>query len=140
MRDFMGLVLVCFFAAGCRAKPGGLEIRDAWVRPAKAGMNSAAYLTIENHGDQDTLLAARAANTEQAELHRSIMDNDGVMQMQQKPSVTIPARDKVIFEPGGLHIMLYSVSQDLIDGDIVQLKLTFEKAGELLINVPVQSP
>jgi copper(I)-binding protein len=44
-----------------------------------------------------------------------------------------PAR----LEPGGQHIMLMGLSAPLADGDTLELTLTFERAGEITLDVPV---
>jgi hypothetical protein len=62
------------------------------------------------------------------------------MQMVPQDSVKIAALRKTEFKPGGLHVMLIDIQQDLNIGDTFPLTLNFEKAGEITINVPVQSP
>ena len=47
---------------------------------------------------------------------------------------------EVVLEPGGYHIMLMGLAHALEEGSSFPLTLTFEKAGSLEIDVPVQGP
>ena len=60
-----------------------------------------------------------------------------VMTMVQQENVPVPGGGKVTFEPGGLHVMLVGLNSDLVVGDTIEFTLTFEKAGEITIQVPV---
>ena len=77
---------------------------------------------------------------EVAEAHMSMLDANGVMSMQNQEAVSIPARKKVEFKPGGLHVMLINLKQDLNPGDIITLTLEFKETGNVLVEVPVQEP
>ncbi len=129
-------VLFFLLAAGC-GTGGELTVSDAWARPAAAGGNSAVYFVIENSGAEDALLGASVAVADSAEMHRSVMD-EGVMRMEMQPSVAVPGGGRVAFEPGGLHIMLIGLKEDLNPGDSLEVTLTFEKAGEITLQVPVE--
>ena len=52
----------------------------------------------------------------------------------------IPAGEIVKFVPGGLHVMLIGLHQDLVTGERIELKLLFEDAGEVIIHAPVKNP
>ncbi len=52
----------------------------------------------------------------------------------------IPAGWQVTFEPGGLHVMLIGLHQDLEPGDVFTLTLEFENAGSVDVLIEVQVP
>lgn len=105
------------------------------------GQNSAAYFVIENGtASADTLLSVSTEIAEVAEAHMSMLDANGVMSMQMQEAVSIPARETVEFKPGGLHVMLINLKQDLKTGDTFTLTLNFKEAGRIVIEVPVQEP
>ena len=56
------------------------------------------------------------------------------------PSCAIPARSSVTFEPGGLHVMLTGITDDIQVGDDVPLTLTFEHAGTVTATAEVVEP
>lgn len=110
---------------------GGMEL---------GGATSAAYLIIRNAGQQeDHLLEVRTEAAESVETHIS-ETRDGVSVMSRVDGIEIPAESSVELEPGGLHIMLINLNQDLNPGDSIQMTLVFEKSGALDIDVPVRAP
>jgi copper(I)-binding protein len=142
---FIGIfVIVGFALSACQGTAP--NITDAWARPAVEGDNSAAYFIIANKSlNSDTLLNASADVARAVEIHETMVTNEGMganeqMQMVPQDSVKIAALRKTEFKPGGLHVMLIDIQQDLNIGDTFPLTLNFEKAGEITINVPVQSP
>lgn len=116
-----------------------IEIRDAWSRPASQGGNGAVYFVIENHtSDRHEMIGAASEIAQAVEIHESTMDGD-VMQMHHMPSVSLAPGDEVTFEPGGLHIMLIGLQQDLNEGDHFEVTLQFTDFEDIRIQVPVQS-
>lgn len=105
-----------------------------------SGATSAAYMILVNNSDKaDRLLSATTDVAETVELHNSEMA-DGVMRMRPVETIDIPANSKVELQPGGLHIMLIGLKQDLNDGDTVNLTLTMENMGIIDLAVPVRQP
>lgn len=136
MQLWLGFVIVALTLSACGSNR--LNVEDVWVRPGIAGGNSAVYFVINNPaGTEDVLLSAKTPASPSAEMHMSQMDENGVMQMQQQLSVSIPARSQVEFQPGGLHVMLINLPQDLNAGETISLTLTFQNAGEIELSVPV---
>lgn len=120
--------------------PKNLQVTQPWARPGAIGDNSAIYLVIDNPtSEADTLLGAATDVANTTELHKSTMEN-GMMMMEPQEKVSINARSKVVFEPGGLHVMLVGLKQDLHAGDTIRLTLNFEKAGAITLDVPVKEP
>ena len=141
------LLLVCLLAAACGGgatneptATGGITIEDAWARPpVMAGGNGAAYFVVRNDGGTADRLIAVASPLAMAEMHESVMAEDGTMSMNPVEGVDVPAGSTVAFERGGLHIMFMGVAEPPAVGDTVPLTLTFENAGEITIDVPVRA-
>lgn len=119
---------------------GELAVEDAWVRPAPMpGGNGAGYLVINNGTDTDDALVSANADFAQAvEIHESMALEGDMMSMQPVDSVPAPAGESVRLEPGGYHIMLIGIDEQLQEGDTVTLTLTFQNAGEMTIEAPVR--
>ena len=66
------------------------------------------------------------------------MDANGVMKMTPQERVDVPARGQVSFKPGGLHVMLIGLRQELKPGDKFPVTLRFEKAGDRTIEAVVR--
>ena len=134
------LLVILSISSACSSTEG-LSIEDVWARPGFQGDNSAIYLTIRNPGDQaDILIDAQSEAAVITEVHLSKMDSTGIMTMEHQDQVPIPANDSVEFAPGGLHVMLVNLVQDLSVGDSFAVSLEFEKAGELVVGVEVKQP
>jgi copper(I)-binding protein len=77
---------------------------------------------------------------ERAEIHEHRMDH-GVMRMRQVTGgVEVVASKKIVFEPGGLHVMLIGLKHPLKEGESFPLTLRFQKAGVEQVTVAVQKP
>ena len=122
-------------ASGVAADVQVLNVR---AREAPPGARTAAiYLTVENRGvAADRLVAARSPRGA-VEIHAMRMDG-GVMRMRAAPDVPVPARGRVELAPGGLHLMLVDPAPPLKAGERVPVTLTFERAGAVDVQVPVE--
>lgn len=140
MRLRLLAILLPLLLNACSTAAGDLIIRDAWIRPADAGMNTAAYFVVENNGEEDRLMSVESSIAENTEIHRSYVDEAGVMRMQEQSFVILPANESVPFEPGGYHIMFIELTRDLALDERIRLQLQFDKQGEVIIDVPVEIP
>ncbi|MEW5829058.1 MAG: copper chaperone PCu(A)C [Chloroflexota bacterium] len=132
------LLLTIFLLSAC-GTTGEFKVMDAWARPAASGENGAVYFIISNATDtDDILLSASTDVASAAEVHMSMMDDNGVMSMQMQGSVQVSSGESVTFKPGGLHIMLIGLNRELKVGDTFILTLQFEKAGEIAVQVEVR--
>lgn len=117
-----------------------ISIADSYARVAGPSAKSGAiFLVIENPGvADDRLVAAATEVAKRTELHTHKMTADGVMQMTEVPEgFVVPAGGSHALARGGDHIMLMGLTGPLSNGDIVDLTLTFEQAGEITVEVPV---
>lgn len=123
----------------CATSSGTLTVNDAWARTASMGENGAAYFIIENGAkSDDTLLSVSSDIAEATEVHMSMSDSNGVMSMNMQEMVEIPAKGKVEFKTGGLHVMFINLNRDLKVGDSISLILNFKNTGSMTIEIPVR--
>ena len=133
------LAVAIMILSSCAPSNGKLTINDSWARPAAQSQNSAAYFVIQNGTKpDDALLNVKSDIAAVTEVHMSMMNANEVMTMRMQESVLVPARGEVEFTPGGLHVMLVRLGRDLKTGDTISLRLNFEKAGSMQIQVPVR--
>jgi Uncharacterized protein conserved in bacteria len=118
-----------------------VTVTQPWARSTPApGGAGAAFMTISNAGaTADKLVKATSPVAGAAELHTHLMDG-GVMRMRAVPAIEIPAGGSASLAPGGLHVMLINLNAPLTEGTSFPLSLTFEKAGEVTVTVPVMGP
>ena len=70
------------------------------------------------------------------QLHEMSMEGN-VMKMRQVKDIAVPAGGSVELKPGGLHLMFMNIKAPLSAGETVPVKLTFAKAGEVEVRMPV---
>ena len=66
------------------------------------------------------------------------MAMSGEMKMQKVDAVEVKAGEALSLKPGGYHVMLMELVNPLTVGDTIQVTLTFEKAGDVVVDVPVR--
>ncbi|WP_416307688.1 copper chaperone PCu(A)C [Neptunicella sp. SCSIO 80796] len=132
------LVLVCLVTTGAAAE---LNISQAVVRLLPPGVpNTSAYFKIENTGKTDRIIVAAQSDVAgKVELHAHMMHND-MMRMMQQENVIIPAGETVMFEPGGLHLMLFDLKQPLKLDQDVKLTLSLQDGETLSFSAKVNKP
>jgi copper(I)-binding protein len=117
---------------------GQIKIENPYVRATVAGQKAAGgFMKIENKGVADQLIAASSPLAGEMQLHTMTMDGN-VMKMRELKTIDIPANGSVDLKPGGLHLMFMEIQSPFKAGDVIPVKLRFQKAGELEIRVPVR--
>ncbi|WP_417243347.1 copper chaperone PCu(A)C [Celeribacter sp.] len=134
---FAGLSALAFAMPAFAAD---ITIDDAYARSsgmsAKAG---AAFFVIHNTGaEDDQLIDAKSDVAKRVELHTHKDMGDGVMKMLHVPEgFAIPAGGEHTLARGGDHVMFMGLNQGFAQGDILTVTLTFEKAGDITVEIPV---
>jgi copper(I)-binding protein len=70
------------------------------------------------------------------------MDGDGssgMMSMRQVTEIPVPADGSVALEPGGYHVMLLDLKQDLTAGQTVPVTLTFSSGATTTVDAEVRA-
>lgn len=121
------------------AHSAALEVRDVWAAPTPNGVDvSAGYLTIVNGTDaDDTLVSATSPRAGRLEIHEMTRDGS-VMRMQRVETLVVGAGQTVSLAPGGQHLMFYEVARPFALGERIPVTLTFQNAGEIALELPVQ--
>lgn len=123
------------------ALAGDIQIEDAYARAASPiAKSGAAFMQITNTGaENDTLIAARTDAAMMPELHTHIME-DGIAKMREvEGGIPVMAGEITMLQRGGYHVMLMGLAQQLTHGETITIILTFEKAGEIEIIVPIDN-
>ena len=139
------LALLMFAAAACgdddedTGDDGTEEI--AIMEPfGRATLDTAsAYFTIKNNGDtDDALVAASAPVADMVSLHE-VVTQGAESKMQPVDKIDVPAGGETQLKPGGLHVMLEELTQDLKEGDSYTLTLEFESGLTMDVEITVES-
>ena len=142
-----------------------IEVSGVWARtsPMVAGA-AAVYLTIDNTGGLDDALIAASVDPSiamTAELHETVAVDASastmapdmpaaapattsragdvpMMVMRPVDRVVAPAGGSVALAPGGYHIMLMQLVEPLTVGTTLDVTLTFETSGEMVVTASVR--
>jgi copper(I)-binding protein len=123
------------------AAAGGVSVTDATIDwPANPKVAAVRMVVHNDAGADDTLESVSSPVAAQVSIHRTETDDAGRSAMVEQGPLPIAARSTVTFEPGGLHVMLTGITEDLQVGDRVPLTLTFAKAGDVHATADVIEP
>lgn len=117
-----------------------IMIQDAYARSATPNApTGAAFMEIMNMGDaDDRLIGAASSIAQRVELHTHTSDDAGVMRMMEvEEGFPIPAGGTHALRRGGDHVMFMGLNQSLVQDEAVTVTLTFENAGDVVVEIPV---
>jgi copper(I)-binding protein len=138
LKFLAGAVFLMFL--GSLASAQDIKITDAYARSAgKMAKSGAAFLVIENlSGTEDRLMEVWSDAAKRVQLHTHIKGDDGVMKMRHvEQGFVIPAQGQHTLKRGGDHIMFMGLVTPWEDGDVLNVTLHFEKAGDVPVSIPV---
>jgi periplasmic copper chaperone A len=114
------------------------EIGTPAATPAAAA-TAAVYMTIANGGCMpDQLLGATTDVADGVEIHQTAKDGDSVAMRPLTEGLTVLAGGTTTLEPGGDHLMLIGLREDLVAGDRFLLSLSFLFSGDVSVPVNVR--
>jgi len=118
-----------------------MAVEQPWARATPAGAKTGAvYMTLDNKsGTADRPTGVSSDVADKLQIHEMKVEN-GVMKMREiAGGLSIPASGSVVLKPGSYHVMLIGLKKPLTVGEKFPLTLTFEKAGNISVTVPVQA-
>lgn len=122
---------------------GAIDVQDAWARATVKGqMASGAFMTLTAK-DGAKLVGAASPVAGVAQVHEMKMEG-GVMKMAEvKGGLDLPAGKAVKLKPGGYHVMLMDLKEQLAKDSTVPLTLIFKDAkgveSKLELKLPVST-
>ena len=144
MRRLTAILLTVLAGPACRSpdahdipQAAQVMLQDGKVVQPATGDVAAGYVTIQNAADRpDTLVEVVAAFAASAEVHDQV-EHDGMVHMEQRPHLVIPAGGEVALTPGGLHVMFQQLRTPVVAGDVVAVTFRFSRAGDIPAEFPV---
>ena len=141
VNGFARLICAAVLGAAHVVSAQSIEVKDAWVRgTVPAQKVTGAFMEITGKSAV-RLLRVDSPIAALVEIHNMTMQN-GVMKMFPVEGVDVPAGKTVKLAPGGYHVMMMGLKQQVKPGDRVPLTLTFEmpdkKRESLALSVEVR--
>jgi hypothetical protein len=116
-----------------------VTVTQAWVGPTLPKMNAAGvYMKLTSTKDV-SLVRADSPAAGIVEIHEMKMEGD-TMRMRAIAALDLPAGKAVDLKPGGYHVMLMDLKQQVKPGDTVAVTLVIEGAGGKRESVEVKAP
>lgn len=134
------LAAVAASAFALPAFAADIMVQDPYARSsAMMATSGAAFMQIMNHGEtDDRLIGAASPVAEMVQLHTHEEDESGVMRMLHvEEGFPVAAGETLMLARGGNHVMFMGITEPFEQGDMIPLTLTFEKAGDITVEVPV---
>jgi periplasmic copper chaperone A len=94
--------------------------------------------TMEGDGAGDDAMEDDETTMEDGAMDDGAMDDGAMMSMREVPEIALPAGATVELAPGGLHIMLIDLVEDLSPGDTFELTLEFEQTDSVTVTAEVR--
>ena len=137
MRSLLLVAVLLLAAPAARAQT--VAVDHPWARAtAEHAQTAAAYATL-TAGTADRLTGASTPVAAQVQVHEVIEDN-GIMRMREVAGgLVLDPGKPVTLAPGGYHLMLIGLTQQLKPGDDFPLTLTFAKEPPVTVTVTVNA-
>ena len=131
-------ILVTAAALASSAAFAQTTVTDAWVRGTVAQQKATGMFAQITSAQGGRLLSASSPVAGVVEIHEMKMDGS-VMRMRAVTELALPAGQTVALKPGGYHVMLMDLKQQLKAGDTVPLTLVVEGADKKRETIEVKA-
>lgn len=120
--------------------PEGISITGGRLSlPAVSGNPGSVYFTITNDSDDNAMIrSAFVDGSESATLHMTTTWNlqTDMQEVFQQPVV---AGETLVFEPGGLHVMVNGLEDSLAVGGTAEVTLTFTGGDKISFDAAIRA-
>ena len=115
-----------------------LDIKSPWVRGTVAGQKATGAFMELTSASGVAIVGASSPVANVTEIHEMKMDG-GVMKMRAIPRLDVAAGKPVSLAPGGYHVMLMDLKQQLKKGDVVPLTLQIENKDKKVETIEIKA-
>lgn len=116
-----------------------VKVEDAWVRGTVATQKATGAFMRLTPSVNARLVSAQSPVAGVVEIHEMVMEND-IMKMRQIPGLDLAAGRAMELKPGGYHVMLMDLKQQLKGGESVPITLVFEDDAKKRFTQEVKAP
>ena len=135
MRKTVLALALMFFGAAAQAD---VTVKESWVRGTTPAQKATGAFMEITSSEAAALLSASSPVAGVVEIHTMKME-DGVMKMRALPKLDLPAGKAVKLAPGGNHVMLMDLRQQMKKGDVVPITLKIEGADKKVQTLEIKA-
>ncbi len=117
-----------------------VQAQRCWVRLMPGRTPSAAYLELENRGEQTVQLTGAASSAFGRVMVHQSSDKDGMSHMSHAEAVNVPAAGRLTLQPGGYHVMLEKPQSGLAVGGQITLSLRLSDDTQVQAQCELREP
>ena len=129
--------LAVIFLSAC-GQGDVLRVDDVVVNLSPVDGNpSSGYMTIHGGPDDVSLVSVIADDVMRMEMHETV-EKDGMARMQTLSDVPVPAGGKIMFEPGGKHLMIWGVGQGSIQRGLLRMIFIFSNDDRIQVDAVIR--
>jgi copper(I)-binding protein len=129
------VLLATLLAFGAQAQT---TVKDPWIRGTVAQQKATGMFAQLSSAGGGKLVSASSPVAGVVEIHEMVMDGS-VMKMRAVPALDLPAGKTVDLKPGGYHVMLMDLKQELKPGQTVPVTLVIEGADKKRETIEVKA-
>ncbi len=135
---YLSVFIMSATLASC-GPPPQLGVNDSVINLSPVeGRPGSGYFTVTGGRNDVYLQAVTSDYIQRIEMHETTQ-KDGMMSMQPIENILIPAGEKVKFESGGKHLMVYGVNPVVVRKGTVELEFIFSDGTRYLIPTKIQA-
>jgi VCBS repeat-containing protein len=134
----LGLALALGLAAS--AASAQTTVQDAWVRGTVAQQKATGLFAQITSASGGKLVSASSPVAGLVEVHEMRMDGNVMKMRAVTAGLELPAGKTVELKPGGYHVMLMDLKQQLKEGDTVPVTLVVEGKDGKKETVELKAP
>ena len=102
----------------------GLEVTDArLVLPPVEGNPAAVYFDVVYNGERGVSISGASVEGANSATVHDMMEYNFEMTMAEAGPVALPAGEAKVFEPGGLHVMVFELGEGFEPGGTAEVTL-----------------
>lgn len=128
MKTIPTLFAACVTCALVANASAQVVVKDAWVRATVPQQKATGAFMQLTAAQNSKLIGVSSSAVPVVEVHEMSMEG-GVMKMRPVSALALPAGKTVALTPGGYHVMLMDLKQQMKAGEVVPLSLTIEYAA-----------
>ncbi len=135
-RTILALLVAVAFATTATAQT---SVKDPWIRGTVAQQKATGMFAQITSTAGGKLVSASSPVAGVVEIHEMAMEGN-VMKMRAVPGLDLPAGKAVDLKPGGYHVMLMDLKQQLKEGETVAVTLVVEGKDGKKETIEVKAP
>jgi copper(I)-binding protein len=139
MKRFTFAVLLCSTLSSLPVL-AQVAVSEPWIRGTVAQQKATGAFMLLKADRDSRLVAAKSPVAGVVEIHEMAMEKD-VMKMRALPNgLELPAGKTVELKPGGYHVMLMDLKQQMKEGETIPMTLVIEGKDKKQTLLDVKAP